>query len=320
MNRNRRSIIRRTALLCLLAASAACVLAEQAEPGLFGEAASTQPAPKIQPPLPPPVPEELLAQFIRAAKASPEYGFHRTFEADKVRKAAETWQKELGLTIRVETYRISGWDLLEQGARSQLPKDTKVSILFLTAGDGEREITALELARPGAPPERYRVLPSQIAELELESTRDVTVVDPANLPMERFAVASENLAQVVQKICRAGDLDMAFRLGLAAPIPMTLDLRNRSPHECLQVACRAAGLTVRYQVPRAKVTGRLPEAVYDASIWAGSLGDWEGESPPAEPTMDGLHKRVAEAARKLLKDRPAAILEPPAPTPPPAGK
>jgi hypothetical protein len=152
---------------------------------------------------------------------------------------------------------------------------------------------------------------SQLAELEVESVMGIVLVDPANVPMERFAVASEPLSDVAAKLCGAGNLDMAFRLSLARPIILTLDLRNRSPLECLQVACRAAGWTVRCQRPRHRVTARLSDSVSDRSIWVPELhSQWKAQRPPVEPSMDALHQVVARAARELLERRPAAILEP----------
>lgn len=206
-------------------------------------------------------PPELIARYIKEAKADQHYAFADALRVDQVRAASLEWSKDLGVHLEVKGSPFLR--LLARGSsvRTRVAEPGQLRLLeevFLPTLRTDESgiwrsgpnisILALRVeGEAGEEPRVYRVEPGSMEELSFEVATRLGVISPFNVVQERYSAKGVSLGQVVEELClQAGVEEIAFRTDLADEAKVRLELRNRTIRECLDLAARVAGLTVRY--------------------------------------------------------------------------
>lgn len=270
-------------------------------------ATTAQPEPNLTEEAPPALVKELIA----AAKNDPMYAVAMEgLTAEMIREAVPEWQ--------VGTYNSLAWSIRD-GRQLRLP-DGRIVVSEghsppSRSGDGGDVCFTVKRGPQAESKAVYRVSFAQLKELDVEYPATLSYTDPANRPIPRFSVHGETFFEVAPKLCTMGDLDLAMPGGAAhGNVTVTLDLRNRTPVECLQYAARAIGFKVTFDIT-AHVRGRgvswsrMPnQPVPDVVLQVRDVVD---ELPPDSRTPDevvkALEDRTARIADILAENRPVAI-------------
>jgi hypothetical protein len=274
---------------------------------------------KIRPTGPEPIPKELLAEFIIAAKKTPEYQLCKAMELnDELRETIKQWEKELGLqmTLRNESFLGELWYRYRGGKRKMLDV-APGRFVMLRREQGRYVLECRREDQSRARGTAYEVTARQLGELDLKFPEALHVLDPANAPLETFRVREKNLLSVVEGLCQMGKLDFSIRTDLVSNAYVSLELHGRTVADCLELAGRAAGFRVTYGPLRRRYGGAPLEAESrpsNAIAWwlddALKLQSDPNTGKPSKKPIEILREEVFREGKKLLDSRPVMVLEP----------
>jgi hypothetical protein len=263
----------------------------------------------------PRVPGELLSSYMQAVRDTSLYAVAGQMKLKETTEAAEAWHKDLPVTAQL-TARSLLADLmhmqvpLSDGSKADLfQEDARLEaspglVLRVTDKEGQTKL--------------YRVEPSDVAALRFRYVQEITVVDPANRPLDTVRLEQTELDKAVDFFVSSGNIDLAMGQRPREMPLLNLILRQKSAAEGLRFAAEAAGWSVRFE-QNGRKSDSIPDRRIDVSQLrrefelvrlAGSVADADGKQ--VRTLLDYARMQFLAAARAMLEDRPVAILQVPA--------
>lgn len=200
--------------------------------------------------LPPNAPDDAIANFIQAMKATSVWK-----AADAMRRAAlepnmERWEAETGLTLALDEENFLDF---AEGLEVTLG-DTTYYVTYERVETGEEWIDIPVFVLHVEPyaetsddePQAWSVSPDRLRELDFDFVLEIVVQHPIHQVLPRHSAREMQLAEVLSVLTELAGCDHAINHSLAGEIRVTFDFRNRRISECLELAADVAGWTVQY--------------------------------------------------------------------------
>ncbi len=249
----------------------------------------------------PPLPAELFDQYIQALKETPQYKLARAYNPKQVKEVTEKWDCKSVSVFTMPFREIIGSHSLRVRVTVKLPNGDKADLRYFKTND----TILLEIEKDDSSKTTYQLSNSQ---LKNEALNFETVfsqsIQFSQVRLERFTAENQSLVTVFKDLCGRLNLDYSFREDLARPVHVTLDVRDRSISECLELIAYTSGWKLTYKYSQ----GFRDDYSYSTSVRAyGHI-----ERNRIDPDVDPME--LLEQNYKKGKDliRPTVILSPPA--------
>ncbi len=262
----------------------------------------------------PRVPGELLNDYMEAVRDTPLYALAGQMKLEETTKAAEAWHKDLPVTAQLTARSFMG-DLMHE---SVILPDGRLADLFqenaqLEASPG----LVLRVTDKEDQTALYRVEPSDVEAFRFQYVQAITVVDPANRPLDTVRLEQTPLGKVVDFFVNSGNIDLAMGQRPSEMPQLNLMLRHKSAAEGLRFAAEAAGWSVRFEqngrktdsIPDRRMETNQLRRDYEEARLTGSAAN--ADSKKVSTLLDYARMRFLAAAREMLQNRPVAILQVP---------
>jgi hypothetical protein len=264
-----------------------------------------------------PVSMDMLKGFLDALELTPQYRWTVALQPDLVQAHIEKWQRDLGVQLRPQTTEAWAWwvrDLPPLHVASDPPQEIQLDFFTYYKQTVPMLTVVNESGARGFVPQ-FRVPADSQRQFRFKFVWAVDIMDPANMPIDRFTAQNQDLTSVVRDLCERGKLGYSFRQDAGDRISISLDIRNRSVVDCLNAAAAAAGWKVSYAPGGTGIRNDrifvpdLLKAAMEAQMEAGPPAATQ-LVPPVPDALTALRQAVKEAAQDTLKSRPTAILLP----------
>lgn len=287
----------------------ACVAAPAAEPVV----AEATPAAKD---LPPP---QLIADFVAAARKSPEFAAWSALTATAVGAEAQGWAKTIDLPVVVERadfgcftgpIQLGGkYYYLTAPSRMEPIQDLNASSQPLLWRLDARSQIAL-----GCEDHTWFIDESLVKDLIVPDAVDSIVVQPPLARRVDFTVERESLTRVIQKLAGLAKCDYSVRNDLADAITVTLALHDQPISACVD-AIAPTGWTVDHDGPQ-RISAPV-WSIVNAYLHRDDLNRQLPQELRIQTPVDACRAVVFDAA-ETIKRAPRTMINVRGPQPKPA--
>ncbi len=255
----------------------------------------------------PPLPAKLFEQYIQALKQTPEYKLARAYNPKQVKEVTEKWDCKSVSVFTMPFREIIGSHTLRVRVTVKLPNGDKADLRYFKTNDRViiNDRILLEIEKDDSSKTTYQLSNSQLDNeaLNFETVFSLSIQFP-QVRLERFTAENQSLATVFKDLCGRINLDYSFREDLARPVQVTLDVRDRSIVECLELIAYTSGWKLTYKYSR----GFRDNYSYNTSVKAYGYIEHNRIDPDVDP-MELLEQNYKKG-KDLI--RPTVILSPPA--------
>src|SRR5262245_13198852 len=186
-------------------------------------------------------PEDVLKAFVEGLKAGPVYAYAKGLEADKVEPEIEKWSQDFGVPIRVHSVGFLKFILedFKPHVQGESGRIWAAKVPVEIAVGHRLQVPGLVVGQA-----IYRLSPAKLRELDFRFVRLVTIENPLNKVLDRYAVARRPLSEVVVELCRTAGVDSANRDEAPGEV-VSVQLNRKSIIECLRLTASVGGMTIK---------------------------------------------------------------------------